>query len=90
MARKDVDGHPKHGKKRENKEEKIMVSTVKRKMKRMSKQDFNVTIVAFLKACAQRKDLCEGSRIHAYNVRKRFAGKSSYVAIVLNLDQYVC
>ena len=63
-----------------------MVSTLKREKKRMSKEDFNV--VSFLKACAWWKDLCEGSRIHAYIVRKRVARKSSYVATVL-ISMYV-
>ena len=52
----------------------------------MSKEDFNV--VSFLKACAWWKDLCEDSRIHAYIVTKRVAGKSSYIATVL-INMYV-
>ena len=36
--------------------------------------------MAFLKVCAQRKDLCEGYRIHAYIVRKGLLEKSSYLA----------
>ena len=50
-------------------------------MKRMSKEDFNV--VAFLKACAHKKDLCEGSRIHASIVRKGLLEKSPYLATTL-------
>ena len=36
--------------------------------------------MAFLKVCAQRKDLCEGYRIHAYIARKGLLKKSSYLA----------
>ena len=36
--------------------------------------------MAFLKICAQRKDLCEGYRIHAYIVRKGLLEKNPYLA----------
>jgi pentatricopeptide repeat protein len=50
-------------------------------MKRKSKQDFD--IVAVLKACAQKKDLCEGSRIHAYLMKKGLLENSPYLATAL-------
>ena len=46
-----------------------------------SKEDFNY--VALLKSCAQNKDLCKGTRIHADVVKRGFLERVPYLSTTL-------
>ena len=47
----------------------------------MNKEDFN--IVALVKACAKKKDLCNGTRLHDEILKRGLLGKSPFLASTL-------